>query len=60
MRLSALAVDVSFQLLDLGIGVDFDGWLESVVSADLEAQLLADLVTAGTVAADLTAALSAC
>ena len=60
MRVSALAVDVSFQVLDFGLGVDFDGWLESIVAADLETQLLADLATAGTVAADLPAALAAC
>ena len=60
MRTSMLAVDVRFRLLDLGVGVDFDGWLESVVAADLEAQLLADLVTAGTAAAGIEAALSAC
>jgi hypothetical protein len=52
MRTSMLAVDVSLELLDWGVGVDFDSWFESVVAADLEAQLLANLVTAGTTAAD--------
>jgi hypothetical protein len=60
MRTSMLAVNVSLQLLDFGVGADFDAWVESLVAADLETQLLEDLAAAGTTAADLPAALSAC